>query len=215
MYSINILSISHCLFLFVSHTFLYYSHKQSISNMQSPVAVVPVQGGGQVVMVAQVNGSPVNALPFYGEGKKLIEMYGGPTFGCAADPLGCLFGLCCYPCAVGKVAGLGQSKFGASLSARNSMNVKCCFCTSFGMYVCVPFTCGGATCGGDGRTKLELRLGLKHPGNANNGACGDLCCHLCCRPCAVAQELRAVKKYNEMWPTEQAFGSPDICKMER
>ena len=64
--------------------------------MQSPVAVVPVQSGGRGAVVAPGNGPATNEPPFYGEGKKLIEMYGGSIFGCAADPMGCLYGFCCY-----------------------------------------------------------------------------------------------------------------------
>ena len=99
------------------------------------------------------------------------------------------------------------------------MKAKYCVCTSLCPLGC-PLSYGAIA-----RSALEYRLELKHPELAKVSCLEDVCCHICCRPCAIAQELRAVKKYNAMWPTEQAFEkgvvvhlfkqSPASAKMER
>ena len=166
---------------------------------------------------AAAAGVPIEGLPFYNEKSRLIAMYGGSLFGCATDPMGCLFGLFCYPCAVGKVGALagfnGQSGLGsASVEVRSKMNVGCCICTILGCLL--PCGWRGVACGAQARQHLELRLALKHPGKARQRCCDDLCCHCCCPCLAVSQEMRAVKKYNELYPGNT--GSPPCeAEMER
>ena len=175
------------------------------------VVIVPT-GGGTVSGIIQI-GKPVNDLPNYGEGKDIIAMYGGSP--CAMDPMGCLCGLFCYPCAVGQVAGLAGTNVGLgpgrSAAVRSSVNKNWVCCTIIGCIL--PCGWNGRSCGGQGRINLNLYLASKHGGTGKKGQCGNFCWHCWCPCIAVAQEMRAVKKYNELNPGSS--GSPSISDMVR
>lgn len=123
-------------------------------------------------------GKPMEGLPFYSEGKGLIESYGGGICGCLSDPMSCLFACCCFPCAVGKVGGFtGGIKAGAvpggrSVAQREKMSIGCCLCTT--LLGGIPCACHGSSCSGQTRINLNKYLKTVHPTGKSEGDCGAL-----------------------------------------
>ena len=136
------------------------------------MSVVIVPAGSPAVA-----GKPMEGLPFYSEGKGLIESYGGGI--CSlSDPMSCLFACCCFPCAVGKVAGFTggvkgtAAPGGRSVAQRESMSMVCCMCTLF--LGGVPCAFHGSSCSGQARINLNKYLQLVHPTGKREGDCAAL-----------------------------------------
>ena len=128
---------------------------------------------------------------------------GGGAFGM---DMKCCYGLWCYPCALGEVAGFANAPPG-----QYSDQGQCC------MYCC-GWWCAYSCCGPlaaflscNVRQSLENRLARTNPGMAMPNGAQDCCCHLCCPCFAVSQELRAIQAFKE----RVGMGSPEIAEMER
>ena len=171
--------------------------QQQQFNKQQPQVMHAMPA--QVILTQQANTHP------FPQGASLIEKYGDQMFQC---DLGCCYGLWCYPCAMGQVAGFAHAPPG-----QWNDQGQCCM---YGCgYIAVAVCCGACATfiGCSSRQSLEARLARTNPGMLVKNDVGDCCCHLWCPCFAVGQELRAIENFKLANPGGN--GSPEITEMER
>jgi Cys-rich protein (TIGR01571 family) len=178
--------------------------------------VLPIQqqqmmmggGGAAVIPVGGYANSNNYNVPFP-NGSTLIEKYGGAPFS-NCNPLYCLCGLCCYPCAVGKVAGFATAGPGKP----PDQGTCCMYCVGV---ICIAQFCGPieAIVGCSARGHLENKFEREaHRGQGMSNGPMDCCCHCCCPCFIVAQELQAIDNYekasmNNMTPRQHDMTRTD------
>ena len=171
--------------------------QQQQFNKQQPQVMHAMPA--QVILTQQANTHP------FPQGASLIEKYGDQMFQC---DLGCCYGLWCYPCAMGKVAGFALARHGQP----DDQGQCCMYCCG---YICAAFCCGpfATFLGCSARQSLETKLAHTNPGMLINNNLSDCCCHLFCPCFAIGQELRAIENFK--LANSGGAGSPEIAEMER